>query len=315
MRILLVLLVISVMVNLAQVAAFRDYRSGTKAPYERFVEGSLGSSDKIALLEIKGVIMPPYTDRVLDTIKRIREDEQVRGVVVAVDSPGGLVADSHRIYLALKKLRETKPMVVAMGRIAASGGYYVSMGGGPETKIFAEEVTWTGSIGVIIPRYDLSELGAKFGVHSDPLKTGPLKDTLDPFRPLGEEERQLWNTILNEALDQFVQVIDQGRAELDEAAIRRLATGQVYTARQALQLKLIDQIGDRDAAVESLKKDLHLEEARIVRYEYPAGLMELLLGAEATLLGPADDPLRRLLEASVPRALYLFGGLAGWTAP
>lgn len=314
-RIVLVLLLISVMVNFAQLAAFRDYSSGSKAPYERFVEGTLRSSDKIALLEIEGVIMPPYTDRILETIKRIREDEQVRGVVVVVDSPGGLVADSHRIYRALQRLRETKPMVVSMGRLAASGGYYVAMGGGPETKIFAEEVTWTGSIGVIIPRYDLSELGAKFGVRSDPLKTGPLKDTLDPFRPLGDEERQLWNAILSEALDQFVQVIDQGRPALDEAAIRRLATGQIYTARQAQQLKLIDEIGDRDAAIDALKKDLHLEQARIVRYEYPAGLLEVLLGTEAALSSAQDDPLHRLLEASVPRAMYLFGGLAGWSAP
>lgn len=315
LRLALVLLLISIGLNLSQMAAYRDYQGGLTAPYERFADGELTSSNKIALLEIDGVIMPPYTERTLETIKRISEDDAVKGVVLAIDSPGGLVADSHRIYAELKKLREKKPMVVSMGRLAASGGYYVAMGAGPESKLFAEETTWTGSIGVIIPRFDLTELGNKIGVHSDPLKTGPLKDALDPLKPLSEEERRVWDTILTESLDEFVRVIDGGRAKLSEPDVRRLATGQIFTARQALRAGLVDEIGDQDAAIESLKQQLQLSEVRVVKYEHPKTLVDSLLGSEAPVGGAARDPWSRLLEASVPRAMYLFGWQAGWSTP
>jgi protease-4 len=311
LRIALVLLLASVVLNAAQLVSYRDYQGGRTEPREVFVDGELSSPKKIALLEVEGVIMPPFSDRVLKTIEKIADDESVCGVVLSIDSPGGLVADSHRIYRELVKLREKKPIIVSMGRLAASGGYYIAMGAGPQARILAEETTWTGSIGVIIPRYDLSALGDKVGVQSDPLKTGPLKDALDPFRPLSEEERKVWDTIINEALDEFVQVIDEGRATLSETDIRRVATGQIFTAKQALQLKLIDEIGDRDAAVEKLKEQLHLTEARVVRYEHPASVVETLLGVETPIRAPSLDPLSRLLEASVPRAMYLFGWQSG----
>jgi protease-4 len=308
LRVALALLIISVVLNFTQLAAYRDYFAGSTPPYERYVEGSRLSSDKVALLEIEGVIMPPYSDRILETIEAIGKDDNVRGVVVAVDSPGGLVADSHRIYRALQKLQEKKPIVTSMGRMAASGGYYIAMAGGPESKVYAEEITWTGSIGVIIPRYDLSTLGQKIGIESDALKTGPLKNSLDPFQPLTEEERKVWDAILEESLDEFVRVIDESRPALQEEDVRRVATGQIFTAEQALQLKLIDEIGDRDAALEALKAKLKLEDPRIVRYEHPPTVLETLLGAEAAAMkAPPVDPLKTLLDASVPRAMYLFG--------
>jgi protease-4 len=314
-RILLALLLISVVFNATQLASYREYISGAQPPREKFVDGTLDSPNKLALLEVEGIIMPPYSDHILDAIDRIAEDDQVRGVVLAIDSPGGLVADSHRIYRQLVKLREKKPIVVSMGRIAASGGYYVAMGAGPQGKVFAEEVTWTGSIGVIIPRYDLSDLAAKVGVQTDALKTGPLKDALDPFRPLTDEERKVWETIITESLDQFVNVIDEGRAPLAEPDIRRIATGQVFTASQAQALKLIDEIGDQDDAIEALKQQLQLTEARIVRYERPASLIESLLGVKAPVSLQSSDPLGRLLDAGVPRAMYLFGWQSGLVAP
>jgi protease-4 len=311
LRIVFVLLLISIVLNFTQLASYRDYTAGTKAPYEKYVEGALTSSDKIALLEIEGIILPPFSDRVLETIEKISKDDSVKGVVVAIDSPGGLVADSHRIYAKLRELREKKPMVVSLGRIAASGGYYIAMGAGPEAKVFAEPITWTGSIGVIIPRYDLSNLGQKIGVASDSLKTGPLKDALDPFQRLSEEERRVWDVIIHESLDEFVKVIDDGRKDLAEADIRKIATGQVFTANQALQLKLIDEIGDRDQALKTLKEQLKLADPRVVKYEHPATIVESLLGGEAPAVSIQVDPLQRLLDASVPRAMYFFGWPGG----
>ncbi len=230
-RLLIFLLLLSLLMNFTQAVTFQQYAAGEQ-PYEKFHSGELTSNDKIARLEISGVIMPPYTDRWLKAIKKIRDDDKVKGVVLIIDSPGGLVADSHQIYHRLKELSEKKPIVVSMKRLAASGGYYVAMGAGPKAKIFVEPTTWVGSIGVIVPRYDVSELAKTWGVKSDPLVTGPLKNTLDPLNPMKPEEVEVWKAILDDAFGRFIGVIDAGRDKLDDAAIRKLATGQIYTAKQ-----------------------------------------------------------------------------------
>jgi protease-4 len=276
---LVVALVASVLFNLIQLAAFRDYATGSKPPYERFHSGELSASAKIARIQFSGVIMPPYTERWLKTIDEIAKDDHVKGVLLSVDSPGGLVADSHQIYAKLKKLREKKPMVVSMKRLAASGGYYISMGGGPEAKIFAEPTTWTGSLGVIMPRYDVSELAKTWGVKSEPLVTGPMKNSLDPLQPLSEDEKGVWAAILDDAFQRFIDVIDDGRPGLDQEKIRSLATGQVYTAKQALENGLIDVIGDEDDAIAALKDQLGLKSVRVVEYDFPSSLVDVLLGA------------------------------------
>ena len=192
-----------------------------------------------------------------------------------------------------------------MKRIAASGGVYVAMGCGEEGKIFAEPTTWTGSIGVIIPRYDASELAEKVGLKTDSLKTGEFKDSLDPLRALSERDRDLWSAILDDSLQRFVTIVDQNRKELDEAKVKELATGQIFTAAQAQANGLIDEIGDEDEALAALKSKLGLTTARVVEFEYPVSLMSLLLGSLQ-----AHDPetqFRKLLEMSVPRAMYFCG--------
>ena len=311
-RLLVFLLLMSLLMNFAQSVAFQDYASGEK-PYEKFHSGELIASDKIARLEISGVIMPPYTDRWLEAIKKISEDDAVKGVVLIIDSPGGLVADSHQIYHRLQKLAEKKPIVVSMKRLAASGGYYIAMGAGPKARLFVEPTTWVGSIGVIVPRYDVSELAKEWGIKSDPLVTGPLKNTLDPLNPMTPEEEEVWKAILDDAFGRFISVIDTGRAKLDEAAIRKLATGQIYTAEQGLQNGLVDVIGYDDDATEHLKTQLGLTSVRIVEYEFPSSLFDLLSasGQSPASQPTAADPLKRLFEANVPRAMYLFGWRPG----
>jgi protease-4 len=310
---LVVALVASVLFNLIQLAAFRDYATGSKAPYERFHSGELSASAKIARIQFSGVIMPPYTERWLKTIDEIAKDDHVKGVLLSVDSPGGLVADSHQIYAKLKKLREKKPMVVSMKRLAASGGYYISMGGGPEAKIFAEPTTWTGSLGVIMPRYDVSELAKTWGVKSEPLVTGPMKNSLDPLQPLSEDEKGVWAAILDDAFQRFIDVIDDGRPGLDQEKIRSLATGQVYTAKQALENGLIDVIGDEDDAIAALKDQLGLKSVRVVEYDFPSSLVDVLLGASGPKQPPAAkiDPFASLWEANSSQPMYLFGWRPG----
>lgn len=301
-RLLLAALIISVLFNLSLWSQYRDYFSPDVSVQEKFHSGDKFAADKISIIEVNGTIMPPFTDRILQQIKRAQNDDAVKGVVLSVDSPGGLVADSHRIYHKLKQLSQEKPIVVAMQQMAASGGYYVSMGAGPDAKIFAEPTAWTGSIGVIIPRFDITKLAEKIGVESNPLKTGEFKDTLSPFRKMTDQEQAVWTDILNDAFDRFLSVVADNRKQLDVPAVRKLATGQVYTADQAKANGLIDEIGYEEDAVAALKKQLGLEKVRVVRYKTEPLLLELLTGSASSRRDASV--WKTLLEATVPRAMY-----------
>ena len=303
---LAVLLVVSVCVNLVLWGRYDEYYAGSEPPEERFYDGNRTAEAKIARITVAGTIMPPFTGRILKSLKRAEEDPAVRGVLLIVDSPGGLVADSHEIYHRLKSLRAKKPVVVSMRRMAASGGLYVAMGAGPEGLIFAEPTTWTGSIGVIIPRYEFTELAEKLGVDPGSLKTGPMKDSLNPIRPLTEKEIEVWNAILTDSFDRFINVIDENRTQLDEAKIRELATGQIYTADQALDVGLVDRIGFEEDALAALLEQLELTDPRVIEYEFPGGLLDLLMPA-AKAANP-QSRLRNALDQSGPSAFYHCGG-------
>jgi protease IV len=301
-RFLTAALGMSVLCNLSLYTACREYFASTEPPQERFYQGKETATDKIAVLTVDGTIMPPFTERLLKQIDHVKKDDKVKGVLLVVDSPGGLVADSHEIFHRLKELREKKPIYVQMKRMAASGGYYISMGAGPEGRIFAEPTTWTGSIGVIIPHYNASQLADKLGIASEPLKTGEFKDALSPFRDLTENERKLWERILDQSFQKFINVIDENRDGLDAAGVKALATGQIYTADDAIENKLIDQIGYEEDSLKELQDKLGLKSVRIVKYHAQTTLLEQLIGMQAK---PQVDPWKLIMEASVPRAMYL----------
>jgi protease-4 len=285
----------------------KEYFATDEGPSERFHSGDRASADKLAIIRVAGTIMPPFTDHVVRSIKKAKEDKHVKGVILVVNSPGGTVTDSHQIYHRLKELAAEKPIVVSMGSLAASGGYFVAMGAGPKARIFAEPTTWTGSIGVIIPHYEAIEAADKLGIKAVPLKTGEFKDSLSPFKPLSERDRELWENILNQSFDLFLTVIDENRENLDKEKVRALATGQIYTAQDAKDNGLVDEIGFQEDAIESLKKTLGLSEARVVAYHYTLDLWEALLGS-----AKANDPAaqwRAVLELTVPRAMYF----CSWT--
>ena len=307
-RLLFLALGLSVLLNFSLLATYEEYYSDTASPQEVFHSGDKDAQNKIAVLKVTGTIMPPFTGRILKSIERIRNDDSVKGVVLVIDSPGGLVTDSHQIYHRLKQLSDKKPMVVAMKRMAASGGYYVAMGAGPEAKIFAEPTTWTGSIGVIIPRYNLSEFSQKYGIKSEPLTTGPYKDSLNPFRDLRPDEEKLWKDILDESYGTFIDVIAENRSQLDEQGVRDLATGQIYTSNQALKNKLVDVIGFEDDALEDLKqqlkKQLNIEKFRVVTYQYQLTIFDLFAGYVRAQ--QPEQTWQTLLDLTVPRAMYFF---------
>ncbi len=296
------LLVSSLLANLVMYVEYQDYFTSDDGPHEKFHSGDRHATDKLAIIRVTGLISPPFSDRVLKAIKKAKDDKHVKGVVLAVDSPGGTVAHSHQIYHRLQELAGKKPIFVSMGSMAASGGYFVAMGAGTKARIYAQPTTWTGSIGVIIPRYEVTELAEKVGIKDAPLKTGEFKDSLSPFRPMTERDRDLWENILNQSFDLFLTVIDENRDTLDRAQVKELATGQIYTAADAKKNGMVDEIGFEEDAVEALQKMLGLSKARVVEYQHPTGLADLLLGSAKT-----NDPAaqwRALLEAATPRAMY-----------
>ena len=299
---MLLVLVTSLVTNCVLWMVTPSLFSSDAGPVERFHTGNQTSQDKLAIIEISGTIMPPFTDRTLRSIKHALEDKQVKGVLLQIDSPGGFVADSHQIYYRLKELAEKKPIVVSMKSLAASGGYYVAMGAGEKGRIYAEPTTWTGSIGVIIPRYEFLGLKEKLGIDSKPLKTGEFKDALSPFHPLSENERAVWDNILQQAFERFVTVIDDNRQPLTRENVKKLATGQIYTADDALKLGLIDAIGFEEDALKELQTLAKVTAPQIVKYGFQSGFVDLLLGSQAR-----QDPAvqwRDWLEATVPRAMF-----------
>lgn len=307
-RILLALFLLSVGINLVQWVTGSWNFTSSSSLVEQYVSGSKTAEQRIAIIQVQGTIMPPFTGRTLKAIKQAREDKTVVGVLLEIDSPGGFVADSHQILHRLIELRKEKPIVVSMQSMAASGGYYVAMGAGPTGKIFAEPTTWTGSIGVIIPRYELVGLKEKLGIDSKPLKTGEFKDALNPFEPLSDREKAVWDNILNQSFERFIDVIDEGRGSLNREQVRKLATGEVYTADDAFKHGLVDAIGYREDAIAHLQGELKISEAKVFVYASSPGLIDLILGARAP--EPAAQ-LRGWLEATVPRAMFYCSWLPG----
>ena len=301
-RVLVSLLMMSAMLNLVLLSS----HASIPGKYdEEFVSGDEYTKDTIAIISISGTIMPPFTERTIEMLELASKDDDIKGVILSIDSPGGFVADSHQIYRQIKKLAAKKPIYVSMKRMAASGGVYVAMGVGEKGKLFAEPTTWTGSIGVIIPRYDASKLAEKIGVSADALKTGEFKDSLDPLKSLSDKERKLWGRILDDSLQRFTKIVADNRKGIDNEQVKGLATGQIFTAEEAKSNGLVDEIGDEDVAIEALKTKLDVKAARVVEYDFPTTFMDLLWGV-ADSRNP-ETQFRKTLEMSVPRAMYFFG--------
>ncbi len=313
-RLLFAALFVSILVNIGMYSAWKEYYTLPATPRERYHSGDRTAADKIAIIPVHGTIMPPFTGRWLKMIERAADDDSVKAVLLEIDSPGGLVADSDQLYHKLRKLSEEKkkPIAVSMKRIAASGGYYIAMAAGREGRIFAEETTWTGSIGVIIPRYDATELAKKVGIASDPLKTGPLKDALSPFREMTEQERSVWAAILDDAFQRFRKRIRDNRPGMTDEKLEPLATGQIFTAEQAQKSGLVDEIGNEDEALLWLKSKAGLTEARVVKYEHDEGLIDLLIGSRAS---QSETPWQQWIDLTVPRAMYFCSWLPSAASP
>jgi protease-4 len=298
------LIILGLLVTLA------DYFDTTAGIEEKYVSGDKMADDKVAIISINGVIMDGE-GFVKNQIDKVMEDKKVKAVVVRVDSPGGTVSGSDYIFHHLKKLRDEKqvPLVVSMGGMAASGGYYVSMAVGdkPDT-IFAEPTCSTGSIGVMIPHYDISGLMKEYGVKDDSLATHPRKLMLSMTREMTSEERELIQSHITDMFDRFKTVIKEGRPHFNDnpAELDKLATGEIFTSEKALANKLIDKIGFQEEAIDRALElaSLQRSKTKVVKFKRPVTLYDGI-GLGHAPRGSTSFDLSNLLDLSAPRAWFL----------
>jgi len=284
---------------------------------EKFFSHNRHGTDKVAIFSIEGTILSSegFFKQQIDHARKDIEDGNLKAIVVRVNSPGGTISGSDAMLHYLRKLAADThvPVVVSMGGVAASGGYYVSMCVGDKSEtIFAEPTTWTGSIGVIIPHYNLADLMQKWGIQEDAVASDPLKTMGSFARKMTPKERKIFQALVDAGFTQFKDAIKQGRPKFrnDPAALDRLATGQVYTAQQALAEGLIDKIGFVEDAVDRAIKlaGLDKENVKVVKYKAELRLSEIIFGQSR--LQPSFD-LAALLESTTPRAYYLCTWLPG----
>jgi protease-4 len=209
---------------------------------------SIPLKSRIALVRIEGPIFDSK-----DAVEEIKEhvrDKSIKAIVLRVDSPGGAVAPSQEIYSEVKKAAAKKKVIVSMGSVAASGGYYISA---PATRIMANPGTLTGSIGVIMEIPNIEELMKKIGVKSEVVKSGKNKDIGSAFRLMKTEDRRLLQDVLDNVHEQFMRAVAEGR-KMKMEDVRGLADGRIFTGEQALQHGLIDEIGTLEDATRAAAK-------------------------------------------------------------
>lgn len=268
--------------------------------------------DRVVIINVNGAIGAAGGDglftaglgheQLISQIRTAAADSRVKAVVLRVDSPGGSVVASNEMYIELLKLRDSgKHVVVSMGTVAASGGYYISMAG---EKIYANPDTLTGSLGVIVSILNYDEAFDRLGLEEYVYKSGDFKDIGSPVRPPRPEEEAIWMALVDEAYQGFVDVIVDGRGMARDDVLR-VADGRVYTGRQALSLGLIDELGNLEDAIEGAKTLAGLEDALVVRYYSVSSLRDLLRANLENSLRPADPlGLRAITEPQAPRLEY-----------
>jgi protease IV len=237
---------------------------------------SYGSGDKIAIVEINDVIMS--SERHVEQIKKFREDKSIKAIIIRINSPGGGVAASQEIYEEVRRTRDSgKLVVVSMGSIAASGGYYIACG---SNLIVANPGTLTGSIGVIAQFISIKDLADKLGIKETTIKSGELKDSGDPFREMNDKDKEYFQDVVDNSFSQFIEMVARER-KLNIDSLRQYANGRVFTGLQAQKIGLIDSLGTFEDAIRITSKMAGIEgEPRIIREKKKFSFFEEILGTK-----------------------------------
>jgi protease-4 len=307
---------------------------------EHHYSGPSSARDKIAIIRLDGVIMEGLLGFVHKQIDAAARDEHVKAVVLRINSPGGTITASDDLHHRLVELRDGNPdkkthpkkLIVSMGSLAASGGYYAAM---PAETLVAERTTLTGSIGVFAAFPNVHKLTDKYGVEMIVIKRGEVKDSGSMFKPMTVEDRQVWQDMVDHAYQQFLTVVEEGRPQLkgklreelpheitvpnDEGKksyVRRRADGGIFTADEAKKLGLIDEIGYLETAIQHARTAAGLgTDTTVITYDRPWSLAESVLGVRAPQPAGQFD-LAKLANGLTPRVWYLAPGgeLAGFLA-
>lgn len=321
------LVTVSILVN-AVSAAFSTDWTGWIEEYENSMTETLGYSiieegsatERIAVLRVDGVIQDTgaassffategYNHSFfLKQLEEAKNDSSVKGIVLAVDSPGGGVVESAEIYKDIMKIKEEtdKPIYVSMGAMAASGGYYIAA---PADKIFVMRETMTGSIGVILQSVNYGGLAEKYGVEFVTIKTGPYKDILSPSRDMLPEEEAMLQEMINDSYEEFVRIIADGRG-MTEAEVKKVADGRILNGRQAIEANLADDYGFEEDVIAALKTDLDLPDAEVFEYSTTESFASLFAVKASSFMGvDLETKLisKLITDNQAPRMMYLYG--------
>jgi len=280
---------------------------------EEYVAG--GGPDTIAVVPVEGTIAPADNalggtqptatpEGLADALRQAGQDTSIVAVVLEVNSPGGGVTASDEMHQSILDFREStgKPVVVSMGDTAASGGYYISTAA---DRIVANETTLTGSLGVIFQLNNFAEAADKYGIKQVVIKSGEYKDMGNAFREMRPDEREIFQSIVDESYSEFVDVISEGR-RIPEDRVREIADGRVYSGSQAKDLGLVDSFGDLDEASATAGTLAGTKDATVVRYVQEPTLTETLLAR----LAPQEPQAQQIMEAAglglEPKPYYLY---------
>ena len=283
---------------------------------EKTLEGK--GRDKVLLIDISGMITdqesssgfinpktePSLVDQVKDELKKAEDDDCVKAVVLRINSPGGTVTASDIIYHELTKFKtKTKrPVIASIMDLGASGAYYIAQA---SDRIIAHPTAVTGSIGVIMVQVNVQGLFEKIGVQTTEIKSGEKKFMGSPFRPLTPDEQKIFQNVIDDMYGQFLSVVGKGRPKLTADQVRAAADGRIYTAGQAKELGLIDDIGYLSDAIAAAKKAAKLDKAKIVIY-HQAGEYKNTIYSLANGKGNVEINLGSLASFASPRFMYLW---------
>jgi protease IV len=257
--------------------------------------------ERLAHVTFRGPIRERSVEPYLRLLRGLREWRRVKGVLLDISSGGGESVASTDLYLAVKRLDATKPVFASVGSLAASGGYLAAIGA---RRIFAYPESGVGSIGVIFPHVAVRDLLRRLGISVELLHAGVHKDAYQGYRPLSEEERTKMLAVVQQNYEQFVGVVARERKRpLEE--VRALATGEFWSGARALELGLIDALGDHETALESLAQATGVPARKTLRVSPPRGFFERVLLGGGNALGSA---LVNRLSESVEETVSDLGG-------
>ncbi|OGV39713.1 MAG: hypothetical protein A2020_08690 [Lentisphaerae bacterium GWF2_45_14] len=288
---LCVFFILSAVSNSSQISSI--FKINPYGSYQEvFVDGDDLSMNKIAVIDVKGVIVDGESSfysvadatRISDQIKYIIHDGNVKAVVLDIDSPGGEVVASDSIHHELGRLRQETgiPIVAVMRSLGASGAYYIAAG---SDYIIANRMTITGSIGVIIETYKYHELFKKIGVEGEVFKSGAMKDILNGARPSTPQEKAVVQNLVGQTYSEFVQIVANGRKNLSGEKIKTsiIGDGRIFDGAEAHKLGLVDQLGFFEDAVEKAAELANVgSDYKAVRYEEPFSFGSLFRSSEAS---------------------------------